>query len=217
MHDWEGLSLVLCYCSRGWYFVLELAAVEAVIPPKGQEDEFCQPVAATQGNLLSSAQCLQGFRWLTLASAESPPKSHLCCSRSGFDYSVKPCPFDILVREAWREPSRFCSFPRGRIQDYSHLHILGGISDTNTCSYAFQHTRFIGISRLFSLSAQFNHNNHFIYGRTCTEITPKALHHQITPFPENHRTSSSSAMCLQNKNNLFLTRKASLSSISWRK
>lgn len=114
MYHWERLSLTLCYWSRGWYFVLELAAVEAA--PKGQEDEFCQAVVATQGNLFSSAQCLQGFRWLTLGSAESPPKSHLCCSRSGFDYSVKHCPFDILVRKAWTEPSRFYSIPRAEFR-----------------------------------------------------------------------------------------------------
>lgn len=99
--------------------MLELAAV-SVIPPKGQEDEFWQPVVvATQGKLFSSAQCLQGFRWLTLGSAETPPKSQLCCSRSGFDYAIKHCPFDIMVRKAWTGSSRFHSIPRGRIQDYS--------------------------------------------------------------------------------------------------
>lgn len=123
--------------------------------PKGQEDEFCQPVVATQGRK-SALLCPvpAGVQVLTLGSADFPPKSHLCCSRSGLDYSVKHCPFDILVRKAWTGPSRFYSIPKGRIQDYSHPPILGGISDTNTCSYAFQHTRFTGISRLFSLSAQ---------------------------------------------------------------
>lgn len=124
MHGWEGLSLILCYWSRSRYFVLELAAV-AVIPPKGQKDEFWQPVAATQGNLFSSAQCLQGFRWLTLGSAETPPKSQLCCSRSGFGYSIKHCPFDVMVRKAWTGLSRFHSIPRGRIQDYSTPTHLG--------------------------------------------------------------------------------------------
>lgn len=94
-------------------------------PPKGQEDEFCQPVVAIQGNLLSSAQCLQGFRWLTPGSAKPPLKSQLCCSRSVFDYSVKHFPFDIMVREAWTEPSRFYSIPRGRILDNSTPRHIG--------------------------------------------------------------------------------------------
>lgn len=166
--------LLSCMTGKDWFwsfvtraeadiFVLELAAGQAVIAPKGQEDEFCQPVVDTQGCVLfSSALCLQGFRWLTLGSAKSPPKSQLCCSRSGFVCSVKRCPFDIMVRKAWTELSRFHSIPRGGIQDYLHLHILGGITNTNACS-AFPLTRFIGIMDYFHSVLRFSQSQHSFY------------------------------------------------------
>lgn len=36
MHDWEGLSILLCYWSTDLNFVLQLTAVKAFIPPKGR-------------------------------------------------------------------------------------------------------------------------------------------------------------------------------------
>lgn len=63
---------------------------------------------------------LGGWLWaLLFESVGSLSKSQLCCSRSIFDYSVKHWPFDIMVRKACTQPSRFHSIPPGRIQGYS--------------------------------------------------------------------------------------------------
>jgi len=41
LHNWAGLSMILCYWSTDLHFVLQLAAVNAVFPPKGQMDGCC--------------------------------------------------------------------------------------------------------------------------------------------------------------------------------
>lgn len=151
-----------------------------------------------------------------ISKSKSPPKSLLCCFRSGFDYSAKHFPIEIMVREAWTEPSKFYSIPRGRIQDNSTPRHIGRDSCQEYKFLCFPTHKVHWHQEIIftQCSGFFNYDTHFIYGRAYMEITPITLHHQITLLPENHRTSSSLAVCLHNKNNLFLTQKAFLSSIS---
>lgn len=233
----HGASAPLPSCMTGkdwvWSFVTGAGADVLVragssggcyFPKRAGGWKLCQTFTATQGNLFSSAQCLQGFRWLTLGSAKPPPKAknqnlhqNLCSVASGLVfYSVKHFPIEIMVREAWTEPRRFYSIPRSRIQDNSTPRHIGRDSCQEYKFLCFPTHKVHWHQEIIftQCSGFFNYDTHFIYGRTYMEITPITLHHQITLLPENHRTSSSLVVCLQNKNNLFLTRKCSLSSIS---
>lgn len=57
MHGWEGLSVIFCYRSTDLYYVLQLAAVKAVIPKKGRRMAMAAsgPAVAIQHTLAKLA------------------------------------------------------------------------------------------------------------------------------------------------------------------